>query len=278
MDRDLLREFGSYPGLLLDVVKVKRVLVPREVSFGPDKDQYFLHFAPTGAAKGPVVCYLHGGGWNSGSPRQLWSIGQRFALEGYHCVMPGYRKSPRKWPTQLEDVGLGFRKMVEYLAAVNADPSRIAVVGSSAGAHLGAFLCFDPEFQERARIDHQRLVGYAGLGGPYSFSLDPTKVLSLLADQLFPEGWDRTTAEPLNRLNGERKLPMLIVHSAHDGVVSDAGAMALYHKALALDIPVRYCAPLPPGNTHSVYTAGCILTRRVPGGVLDALLTWLEGL
>lgn len=274
MSIDLLREFASYPGLVWKIAKFKRTISPMRVSYGTGPDQYFLHFAPTGRTQAKVILYLHGGGWNSGSPSAFAMVGQRFALAGYHCLLIGYRKAPaQRYPAQIEDVCAGYRTALAYLEMMGIGAEQIAVVGSSAGAHLGALLCYDSQLQKQFSIDPRRFCGFAGLGGPYCFHCQPTFVLNKLLDSLFPPQYDRTLGEPWHKLNRGQQVPMLLIHSRRDGAVDYANAEEFYHRARCLGIPAEfYCVP-PKGDSHSLYTGGIFLEDRTP--TLDALLDWL---
>lgn len=113
--RDYLREMCSYPGLYYRLAKVKKIIIPAQIPYGNDKNQYFLHFAPDSTPSVPiknkVIIWIHGGGWNAGTPKDFTYVGQSFALEGYHCLSLGYRLSPtNKYPTQVADVCSAFQK------------------------------------------------------------------------------------------------------------------------------------------------------------------------
>ena len=43
---DSIRESLSYFGLYWKMLRVKKSIVPESVSFGQDKDQYFLYYEP----------------------------------------------------------------------------------------------------------------------------------------------------------------------------------------------------------------------------------------
>lgn len=275
MPIDLLREFASYPALLGKLVQYKPVIHPVQVSYGLHRDQYFLHFAPGGQLKEKVVVYLHGGGWNRGAPALFSFIGQRFALSGYHCVMIGYRKAPaHRFPAQIEDVCAGYQKALEYLQWRGIGARHMVVAGSSAGAHLGALLCYDTPLQQRFQLDSARICGFAGLGGPYCFGCKSTFPLQRLTKQLFPPQYDRTQAEPYRKLAKGQQIPMLIIHGRHDGVVPYENALEFFAQARRLDIPAQlYLIPTKRDN-HSAYTAGIFLEDEVP--TLNALLDWIE--
>lgn len=271
--KGLIQDFISYPPLVRKMSQWPGGVVPRRVAYGPDMAQYFLDFPPLPEKdKGLVVVYLHGGGWDKGSPRFFTFIGQRLAREGYRCVMPGYRLVPRsRFPTQLEDVTAGTKAALRSLEAQGVDTTRTVVVGSSAGAQLGALLCYTGELAGR-------FFGFAGLGGPYRFDLEPTLSVRVLGGRLVGRGDPRAAQPGLLLDRNSPKTPMLLIHGLEDGVVGFACGLDFYRKALALEIPARLYLPPAGKDSHSEYVVGSFLEERAPGGTLDTLLGWLEGL
>ena len=65
----------------------KREIKPTKVSMGESREAYFLHFAPPVKKHEEIIIYIHGGGWNSKSPRDFEFIGQRLAFEGYESFV-----------------------------------------------------------------------------------------------------------------------------------------------------------------------------------------------
>lgn len=270
--KDLMREAASYPGLLRELLRWKGGVTPQKVFYGADERQYFLHFAPEGVPRETVVVYVHGGGWNKGSPEFFTFIGQRLAREGYRCILPGYRLAPgHPFPAQIDDVRAGTWAGLEYLRDQGIDLQRVAVVGSSAGAQLGALLCYDGELAGW-------FAGFAGLGGPYRFDLEPTLSMKRLCKGLLGGG-DPLPAQPYYCLNEDSpKTPMLIVQGLGDGVVGYACGADFYRRALSLGIPARFYAPPGGRDSHSVYVAGCFLEERRTCETADRLFRWLEEL
>ena len=102
---DYLRESLSYFGLYKKMLSVKHKILPESVSFGPDKEQYFLYYEPREVVSKKIIYWVHGGGWNAGNPKYFDYVGQSIADEGYRMISGGYRLSPRnKFPIQIEDV------------------------------------------------------------------------------------------------------------------------------------------------------------------------------
>ncbi len=263
----LIREAASYPRLLRGMLEWKSDVVPQKVFYGADERQYFLYFAPEGVPRETVVVYVHGGGWNKGSPDFFTFMGQRFAREGYRCIMPGYRLAPgHPFPAQIEDVRAGTWAGLEYLRDRGMDLRRVVVVGSSAGAQLGALLCYGGELAGR-------FAGFVGLGGPYRFDLEPTLSMKRLCKGLLGGG-EALPAQPYYLLNEESpKTPMLIVQGLEDAVVGYACGADFYRRALEVGIPARFYAPPTGRDSHSVYVAGCFLEECETG---DVVMRWMR--
>lgn len=268
----LIRDLLCGPALLGGLLRWRKTIQPRRVAYGGDKAQYFLDFLPPVPRRDTVVVYVHGGGWDKGSPAFFSFIGQRFAQEGYRCVMPGYRLVPgHRFPTQLQDVTAGTKAALAYLEAQGVDVTRVAVVGSSAGAQLGALLCYRGELSGR-------FTGFVGLGGPYRFDREPPLSLKILSHRLL-DGASPRAAQPYYLLEeSSPKTPMLLIHGLKDGVVGFACGLDFYRRALALNIPARLYLPETGKDSHSDYVAGSFLEPRETCGTMDVLFPWLEAL
>ncbi len=90
-------------------------------------------------AKLPVIVWIHGGGWQSGSKDRCPPA--PLAREGYAVVSVNYRLSHEAiFPSQMYDCKAAIRWLRANAAKYNLDPDRIGVWGSSAGGHLVALL------------------------------------------------------------------------------------------------------------------------------------------
>lgn len=274
--KDYLREMLSYPGLYRRLSKVKKIVKAERVDFGSDKNQFFLYFEPDSVKQNKVVVWIHGGGWNSGTPYDFEYVGQSFALEGYHCVSLGYRLAPKnKYPAQIEDVCVAFNKAMEYLEAQGVDCSQVVVTGPSAGAHLSAILCYSKKYQEKYAVNINKMIGFIGVAGPYSFRVKIANTVRLLLLQLFAKGYDWTDGEPCS-LFTPNHIPMLLIHSKHDGLIDYSQAEAFYEKANSQGIQCELYEVIDKMNTHSAYSAGMFLETRETNKSLDKLFSWIE--
>lgn len=275
---DSLRENLSYFGLYRRMFKVKKVIKPQKVFFGDDKEQYFLYYEPLKVQSDKVVIWVHGGGWNAGSPEFFDFVGQRVAQEGYRFVSLGYRLSPKyKYPCQIEDVGKGYCEAIDYLSQKKIDTSRIIVSGPSAGAHLSSILCYSERWQKELNTDISKIIGFIGVGGPYCFSGKMTLSVKLLLKQLFQKGYDRSLGEPYS-LMGKNHIPMLLIQSEHDGLIEYSCAEKLCEKAKSIGNECELYSVTDKKNTHSWYTAGMFLEKREENFGLDKFFSWIENL
>ncbi len=100
-------------------------------------------FSPElGDARLPVLVWIHGGGYTSGTPSSVWYDGRAFARDGVVVVSVGYRLGAEGF--LLIDGAPTNRAVLDWLAALEwvqrniaafgGDPARVTIGGQSAGA------------------------------------------------------------------------------------------------------------------------------------------------
>ena len=62
------RESLSYFGLYRKLFQVEKKYTPVKISYGDNKEQYFLYYEPDRMISDKIVVWVHGGGWNAGGP------------------------------------------------------------------------------------------------------------------------------------------------------------------------------------------------------------------
>ena len=252
--------------------------MPERVSFGGHKDQYFYFYQPPQVKSDKVIIWVHGGGWNSGTPKDFDYVGQHIAKTGYRCISMGYRLSTRfKYPCQIEDVCAGYNAAVKFLNDKGIDSSKLVVVGPSAGAHLTSILCYSKADQERYNVDVSNIIGYIGFGGPYCFDKCNDFAIRTLLNMLFAKDYDRKQAEPVNLMT-KNHIPMLLIQSEHDGLLDFENAVVFEKRAKDVGNKCELYRVVDEKNTHSWYTAGLFFETRETNKGLDKFFTYIEGL
>ena len=266
---DVIKENLSSFELYVRIMMQKKYVVPEKIFYGKNKEQYFLYYEPEEVKSDIVIFYVHGGGWNAGSPDFFDFVGQRCAKEGYRFVSCGYRLSPRfKYPCQIEDVNKCFKSSNEFLKGRNVNTNRLVVLGPSAGAHLGSILTYDYYFDN--------IIAFIGLGGLYSFDNSGLSVRMLL-NMLFEKDYERKAAEPVNRIR-KSGIKALLIQSRHDGVIN-FDCMLKMSKALKdKGNSVELYEVEDKQNTHSFYTAGCFMLDREKNKTIDKIFSFIEKL
>jgi acetyl esterase/lipase len=95
----------------------------------------------------PVIIYIHGGGWNSGSKQNnfLRTYGPLFIKEGVSVAAIDYRLSPENhYPDQNNDIACALRYLSNHAGELRIDMQKSLYVGESAGAELATFAALNP--------------------------------------------------------------------------------------------------------------------------------------
>jgi len=193
-------------------------------NFGTDPHQRLEMFLPANA-KGPlpVVVFIHGGSWATGRPDDYRFVARALAPHGYAVVLPGYRLFPEvRYPAMLEDGAAALRWVADNAAAHGGDPSRVVLMGHSAGAYNAMMLALDRRWLEHQRLSADFLRGVVGLSGPYDFYPwdDPASV------DTFGKASDPEDTQPIAHARGDAP-PLLLVHGTADTRVKPRNSVAL---------------------------------------------------
>jgi arylformamidase len=114
--------------------------------------------ACTGAPT-PVVVWVHGGGWAIGDKANVASKATWAAAHGWTFVSVDYRLSPAEpsddpkrvmHPTHVQDVADALAWIADHVDEYGGDPSRLALIGHSAGGHLVSLVSVDATYLDNA--------------------------------------------------------------------------------------------------------------------------------
>lgn len=218
---------------------------------------------PPGQGPFPVAILVHGGGWAGGTKSGSEKPGSgaditpwfsTFTDAGYVWFSIDYRLLPtHRWPAQIEDVRAAIRWVKQNAATYGGDPTRIVIVGHSAGGHLALHAAVVAE--EDTRV--QAAIGYAPVSD-LEFDAQVRGGASTGLQQLFSIPRDLTpesrailnSGSPSNFIKPGLP-PMLILHGDADRTVAVAMTRRFEEKMLAA------------GNVCDV-----IVLPRVPHGLV----------
>ncbi|KER82735.1 alpha/beta hydrolase [Xanthomonas arboricola] len=198
----------------------------RDQVFDPAHGLALDVYQPRGAVDAPVVVFFYGGTWKRGTRANYRWVGRALARQGVVAMVADYRKYPQ--------VGLqgfmsdaagatawGYRHAHDY----GGDPTRLAVMGHSAGAHMAALLGTDAHWLQVQGLQPRQLCGVVGLAGPYDFLplTDPELI------EIFGEApAAQQQSQPVHYVGGDEP-PMLLLHGDADRVVELQNSTSLQH-------------------------------------------------
>lgn len=214
----------------------------RDIAYGTEPRQRLDIYVPERpSAPAPVVVFLYGGGWDSGSKDMYRFVGGALAAQGFVTVIPDYRLYPAvRYPTFIEDCAAAFAWTTAH-AGEWGGSDRFVLMGHSAGAYNAAMLALDGRYlaQAGARTAPRATVG---LAGPYDFL--PVGTAELRAIFGYPTSPE---TQPINHVNG-RNAPMLLLAGTTDTTVLPRNTERLAARIRAAGGPVT--AKLYPGIDH----------------------------
>jgi acetyl esterase len=184
----------------------------------------------------PAVVYLHGGGWVLGSAATHDRLVRELATGADAAVVfVEYDRSPEaRYPVALHQAYAVARWVHEHGAAIDLDPSRVAVAGDSSGGNLAAALAILAKQRGDVTFLHQSLY-YPALDAAQDtasyrqFAHGPHLTADLMRrfwDAYLPdlaERWDITASPACAGLEELAGLPETFVAVAECDVLRDEG-------------------------------------------------------
>jgi acetyl esterase/lipase len=216
----------------------------------------------------PVVVFFYGGSWQSGRREYYRFVGEALSARGVVVVIPDYRKAPQfVFPAFMHDAAAATAWTIRHAAELGGDPSRVHVMGHSAGGHIAALLGTDARYLARWNVRTRQLAGVIGLAGPYDFLpiVDPSLKRVFGAEADWPD------SQPVNFVDGDEP-PFLLMHGGSDRRV---WPMNSEHLAARLDqhgetVSLRIIAH----TGHIGLVNGFYSPRFSP--VLEETLAWIN--
>jgi acetyl esterase/lipase len=233
-------------GVINAVASVRGHQGPVDVAYGASPRQRFDVYVPGNsldeadrAAGSPLVIFIYGGSWNSGSRQDYRFAGEALAAQGFTVMVVDYRLYPEvHYPDFLQDCARAVAYGLEHAHELGADPRRVFLYGHSAGAYNVAMLALDPRWLRAAGHSPDELAGWVGLAGPYDFLPIGDPAVKLVFD------WPQTSpdTQPIHHVDDlARPLPAFLGAAAHDkAVYPERNSEPLAERMKARGTDVRF--------------------------------------
>ncbi len=147
-----------------------------DLRYGPGLNETIDVFPPTQPQPGgaPVLVFIHGGYWRSLDKNDFSFVAPAFNAAGALVLVPNYALCPA---VGIEHIALQMAQVVvwalDHAAEHGGDPSRIALVGHSAGGHLATMLLTCRWKDLDPTLPLQPLAGALSISGLYD--LEPLR-------------------------------------------------------------------------------------------------------
>jgi acetyl esterase len=236
-------------------------------------------YTPEGKGPFPILVYIHGGGWISGSIDKQDNI-CRYLANKISCnvVSVKYRLAPKhKFPIPAEDCYAAALWTFKNAHSINGDPARIAIGGPSAGGNLSAAVCLMAKDRGSPPLIFQLLVipstNLSSLDTEsyrlYAKSRGLTKKDVEMCRALYLRNIDdrfNPYASPLLAKDHRNLPPALIITGEHDVARDDGKAYADCLKQAG--VPVRYSCVKGMGHFGKYWTGA---SKKVQSALDEAV-------
>ena len=201
-------------------------LQSRGIAYGADSAQRLDVYSDTAHQASPIIVMLHGGGWKRGTKFMpvVWKDKVAWWVpRGYVFVSVETRLLPEARPdAQADDFAKAVAFVQKNARKWGGDPSRVVLMGHSAGAHIAALLASDTDLRRRNGVAPLR--GAVALD---SGALDLEAVMTArhfpLYDDAFgtdPDYWAQVS--PLRRMSSDAPPIMAVCSSQRRRVCDEA--------------------------------------------------------
>ena len=245
------------------------------LAYGPESRQLLDVYQPKGQTRtalknAPLVVFFYGGNWSMGERADYRFVGEALASQGMVVVVADYRLSPAvRYPVFVQDSALAVRWAFDHAEQYGASPSRIFVMGHSAGAYNAAMLALDERWLKAVGLTPARLAGWIGLAGPYDFLPigEPRTQVAF--------SWPNTPADSQALSHASRASPpALLLAPTQDKVVDPQRSTMGMAKRLK-DSGVRVESELFDGVSHVTLLASMASVLRGRAPVLERVTAFV---
>jgi acetyl esterase/lipase len=225
------------PGRVLNLATSSNgARVEKNIAYGAGPRRTLDVYAPRDARNAPVAVFFYGGSWQNGDKQTYQFVASALAAKGIVTIVPDYRVYPEvHFEGFLNDAAKTVRWTRDHARHYGGDPSKLFLVGHSAGAYIAAMLALDDKWLRRQDMSPARdLKGFVGISGPYDFLPSNDEKIT----DIFSTAKTKGQSQPVNYASG-KKLPALLLHGTTDTTVHPRNSTELADKLRAAGSPVE---------------------------------------
>lgn len=192
------------------------VRIERDLAYGTDPQQRLDVYLPAQAKAAPIIFMVHGGAWMIGDKGASAFVSNKVAHwlpKGYILVSSNYRMSRRPNPLdQVDDIARALAFVQAKAPSWGGNPTRVLLLGHSAGAHLVSLLAADPRI-----VTSKGGIPWLGTIVLDSAAYDLVEIMQRKHPRIYDRAFGKdpafwTDASPYRRLTAA-PAPMLLVCS-----------------------------------------------------------------
>ncbi len=121
-------------------------------------------YVPASAHNAPVLVFVHGGGRETGSRKDIAQLAKQLSAQGILVVSPSYRlRTPATmdvdFRTQTGEVARAIAWVAHNITTYGGNPDGLVLGGVSAGAGIVALVATDTHYLRTAGIDPKHVAG-----------------------------------------------------------------------------------------------------------------------
>lgn len=213
----------------------------------PASNQNFNLYLPRdkGAQPFPLVVWIHGGAWLSGSKE--WDNVKYLVREGYAIASIDYRFTPEApFPAQIQDCNAALNFILAHAGDYGVDAKRFVVGGGSAGGHLALMLGLargQKDFGANPEVKPLAILDFFGPADLNRMKSDLEAIHSQKGLDLFQDAGSKLLGAPVDDSSDKAKIaspinyvsgaapPVMILQGGKDDLVASAQSERL-HAAL----------------------------------------------
>lgn len=138
--------------LTLIIISCKPTMIYKNIPYTKNakgEDVKLNIFTPknTKNKNNPVLIFVYGGNWNTGSKEKYRILGRNFARKNLTVVIPDYTLSPNANVDEMtREIASAIQFTKENAAKYHGDPNRIFISGHSAGGQLATSAVMNPKY------------------------------------------------------------------------------------------------------------------------------------